>query len=152
MQRSFLKLALVVPAALMVSTAATANPCGFFRTSTTTTSSPLQDLRGFIGISISQLTPARAQLLNNPAFNSANANGILIGRVLSNSPASQAGLAVGDVIIAVSGQTVASIEELQEIISSTPIGTPIPITFQRGSQMYTALVTVGNGDVLRSRM
>jgi S1-C subfamily serine protease len=151
MQRSFLKLALVVPAALMVSTAAVASPCGYSRT-TTTASSPLQDLRGFIGISISQLTPARAQLLNNPAFNSANANGILIGRVLSNSPASEAGLAPGDVIIGVSGQTVASIQELQEIISSTPIGTPIPITFQRGSQVKTTLVSVGNGDVLRSRM
>ncbi|MEN9204308.1 MAG: PDZ domain-containing protein [Thermostichales cyanobacterium DRC_bins_46] len=154
MQRSLIHLALVVPAALMLSTAATASPCSYPRTSTSTvtTSSPQLDLRGFIGISISQLTPARAQLLNNPAFNSANANGILIGRVLSNSPASQAGLAPGDVIIGVSGQTVGSIQELQEIISSTPIGTPIPITFQRGSQVKTVMVSVGNGDILRSRM
>ncbi|GAB4211921.1 MAG: hypothetical protein OHK0012_05290 [Synechococcales cyanobacterium] len=153
MHRSLLKLALVVPAALLMAAPASAYPCGTSRTTSTTSASrTANDLRGFIGVSISQLTPARAQLINNPAFNSANANGILIGRVMSNSPAATAGLMAGDVIIGVSGQPVASIQELQEIISSSTVGDSIPVTFQRGSQVKTVLVGVGDGNVLRYRM
>jgi len=46
-----------------------------------------------------------------------NINGVFVGKIESNSPAEKSGLQVSDIITAVDGQTINSIEELSKIIS-----------------------------------
>jgi len=59
------------------------------------------------------------------------------------TPAQSAGLQVGDVIIAVNGQTISSEEDLAGAVLSRPPGTKISIQVQRGNGQQTFQVTLG---------
>lgn len=119
---------------------------------------------GFIGVAIEPLTPERAEWLNQDqgGFNLFNwfqdrdavpeVEGVLIVRTLEEGPAAAAGLQDGDVLLGVHGQMVNSVRHVQQLISGTPVGAEVPITFQRNNQVETVLVPPGDGRVLRPMM
>lgn len=65
--------------------------------------------------------------------------GVLIGAVVPGSPADEAGLAPGDVIVAVDGDTVKTAEELVRIVYSKAIGQEVEVKYWRGDEIKTAL-------------
>ena len=63
--------------------------------------------------------------------------GILIVQVSENSPAAQAGLQAGDVILAVGNVEVSTATEVQEQVEMSRIGQPLPLEILRQNQRRT---------------
>lgn len=65
---------------------------------------------------------------------------IEIASVSTNSPAAQAGLQAGDTIVAVSGQTVTSVEDLQSFVGDKA-GQPLEYTIGREGSQFNKTIT-----------
>jgi len=83
-------------------------------------------VRGYLGVRIQDLTPELAR-----AFGLKDSGGVLIGDVSSGTPAAQAGLKKGDVILQVNGQPVNASNQLRVQISQFAPGTPIKLQIWR---------------------
>ncbi len=107
----------------------------------------------FLGISGASITPELAQAFNLPV-----SEGVLIQQVLEGGPAAAAGIQGattaatiegtefglgGDIVTAIDGQPVATIEALVEAIDAGRPGDTIELTIVRGEQTATASVTLG---------
>jgi len=68
--------------------------------------------------------------------------GAFITEVAPGSPADEAGLEAGDVIVSLGGQEIATAQELVEAIHSSEIGQRVEITFWRGDTKNTTYVTL----------
>jgi carboxyl-terminal processing protease len=68
--------------------------------------------------------------------------GLLITEIFDNSPASRAGLAVGDLIVAVNGQSLLGVASATstQLIKGRP-GTDVKLTYRRGRRATTVTVT-----------
>ncbi len=69
--------------------------------------------------------------------------GALIQEVRPNTPADEAGLRVGDIIIAVDGQPVDSSHPLNELIGARKPGDRVEITILRGGRQMTIGLALG---------
>ena len=69
--------------------------------------------------------------------------GLLVADVREESPASQAGLMVGDVIVTFDGQAVESPEDLLDLLSGDRVGKPVAISLVRGGAVSEVKVTIG---------
>jgi serine protease Do len=83
-------------------------------------------IRGFLGVTIQQVTPAIAE-----AFGLDSARGALVGDVSEDTPASQAGIQKGDVILELDGQPVQDARDLQLRIAEQAPGTRVNLTVFR---------------------
>lgn len=91
----------------------------------------------FIGIGMEDLTPELARTLNsnpNSPIRVPEINGILVARVVPNSPAAAAGIRIGDVVVQVDGQRVTNGEDLLNIVEQSRIGQTLQLKVQRGNQ------------------
>ena len=68
--------------------------------------------------------------------------GVLVVEVAPGSPADQAGLQQGDVVINIDGEKVVAVEELTKILHSSEIGQALTITFLRGEEQMIVEVTL----------
>jgi len=67
-------------------------------------------------------------------------NKVLIDQVADNSPAAQAGIRPGDLIVGVNGNTIDSQQKLQQIINQN-LETKIILIYQRGGQTFSTTLT-----------
>ena len=91
----------------------------------------------FIGIGMDDLTPEEARRINanpNSPVKVPEVKGILVGRVIPNSPAANAGIRVGDVIVAVDGKSISTGEELLIIVENSGVGENLQLKVQRGDR------------------
>lgn len=98
----------------------------------------------FVGIQMITLTPEIARESNldpNAPFMIPEMAGVLVTRVMPNTPAAGAGLRRGDVIFQIEGQSVTSAEQLQRIVEQSGVGTRLRFKFKRGSQTQDVIVT-----------
>ena len=72
------------------------------------------------------------------SYNLATDKGVLITQVVSDSPAIQAGLSEGDIIVGIDDKDIATTEELIQVIHSSRVGQGIQIKFWRGNTQNTA--------------
>jgi S1-C subfamily serine protease len=89
----------------------------------------------YLGIQMATLTPEMAQDNNNDpnaAFYVPEVNGVLVVRVLPNTPAARAGMRRGDVITQVEGQGVTSADQLQAFVENSRVGQNLQLKVQRG--------------------
>jgi S1-C subfamily serine protease len=97
----------------------------------------------YIGVQMVNLTPDLARE-NNQNPNSPlivpEVNGILVVKVLPNTPAQKAGIRRGDVIIQANHQPVRDGGELQDLVEKTGIGKSLTITVQRGDRVIELTV------------
>jgi serine protease Do len=83
-------------------------------------------IRGFLGVSIQEVTPAIAE-----AFDLEEAHGALVGGVTEDTPASRAGIRKGDVILELDGRAVEDPRDLQLRIVREQPGTTVNLTVSR---------------------
>ena len=80
---------------------------------------------GFLGVSTQQLTPELRD------FFGADEAGVLISKIVDGSPAEEAGLMVGDVIVAIDGEPVRSTGRLARMIRKVEDGADVDIEVLR---------------------
>jgi serine protease Do/serine protease DegQ len=93
--------------------------------------------RGWLGVSIQDLTPAIAQ-----AIGVARSEGVVVTEVTARSPADKAGVKASDVITAIDGRRVSSARDLRNRIGLAPIGTKITLTVIRKNQEKKLTATI----------
>ncbi len=85
--------------------------------------------RGWLGAASQSLTPALAQGLGLTGV-----TGALVGDVVPSSPAAQAGLRGGDVVVAVDGQPVPDSRTLARVVGGARPGAAVTLTVRRGNE------------------
>jgi serine protease Do len=96
--------------------------------------------RGWLGVELSAVSEAQAKALGLPA-----ARGAFIARVVDdgrNSPAHQAGIVEGDVVVRWNGIEVLAPATLSQLVARTQIGTTVKIDVLRDGRATTLDVTV----------
>lgn len=95
-------------------------------------------VRGYLGIGLQELNQDLAK-----SFGVKDSKGALISDVKENSPADQAGLKQGDVIIGYQGTPVEDGVALQRLVTKTPVGTKVPMKMIRDGRERELTVRVG---------
>jgi S1-C subfamily serine protease len=91
----------------------------------------------YIGVQMTSLTPELARQNNtdpNSPFEVPEVNGVVVVRVLQNTPAERAGLRRGDVITEIDGEAVSTAEQLQNVVEHSQVGQTLKLQVQRGAQ------------------
>lgn len=100
----------------------------------------------FLGIQMADLTPALRKELSEERDFKVKINqdeGVLVVRVMDNSPAAQAGLEEGDIIQKIDGQPVKSAADVQARVETSQIGQPLQVEVLRDGQSKTVAVRPG---------
>jgi Do/DeqQ family serine protease len=107
----------------------------------------------YLGIQMATLTPELKQQLNSNPNSGLNVNeerGILIVKVMPNSPADRAGLRSGDVIVKISGESVTDSNKLQQLVEDLKVGSDVPMQLRRQGQTIDLSVRTGQFPVGQS--
>ena len=94
--------------------------------------------RGYLGIAAQ---PVRVSEKQKGAVGADEA--LLVVGVKSGTPADEAGLLVGDLLLSLDGQPVAATDELFDLLIGDRVGTRVPVRILRGTSVTEASVTVG---------
>jgi serine protease Do len=94
--------------------------------------------RGWLGVSIQQITPELAK-----TFGLKQANGALVSDVMDASPAEKAGVKQGDVIVEFNGKKIKSSSELPHIVGGTSVGKEVIMKIMRDGEELALQVKVG---------
>lgn len=94
--------------------------------------------RGWLGVRIQTVTDGIAESLDmeKPV-------GALVAAVTPDSPAAEAGIKVGDVILSFDGGEVESMRSLPRLVARTKIGKPVDVVVLRDDKKLTVKVTIG---------
>jgi serine protease Do len=94
--------------------------------------------RGRIGVQIGNVTRDTAESLGL-----AKLQGAVIGGIEEDSPASKAGVEVGDVVLKIDGKTIDSSPDMSRIIRAVKPGTKVTMSVWRAGKQRDVVVTVG---------
>ena len=95
-------------------------------------------IRGYLGVHIQDFSPELAK-----SFNFNQSGGVLIGDVSANTPAANAGLKKGDVIVKLNGQAESNSNDLRNTISQMSPGTQVKLDIWRDGKVQPFTVTLG---------
>ena len=94
--------------------------------------------RGWLGVRIQTVTDSIAESMGME-----NPSGALVARVTPDSPAAEAGLQVGDVVLSFDGTPVKSMRALPRLVARTAIGRTIDVVILRNDLKKTGQITIG---------
>ena len=100
----------------------------------------------YLGVQMKKLTPELKKDLNEDPSSPVSVqedHGILILKVLPDSPAAKAGLKAGDVIQKINNQAVLDANQVQSIVEASKIGQDLPLELRRSGQTVTINVKPG---------
>ncbi|MFM6194269.1 MAG: HhoA/HhoB/HtrA family serine endopeptidase [Planktothrix sp.] len=100
----------------------------------------------YLGISMVTLSPEVKESLNQDPNSPISVNedqGILIVRVMPNSPAHQSGLRAGDVIVQVENKPVTKADEVQQAVENVSVGSSLKMEIKRQGQPFNLDVKTG---------
>jgi serine protease Do len=95
-------------------------------------------IRGWLGVTIQDITPELAQ-----SFGLKSPKGALVSSVAEGSPAENAGLLRGDVILRFNGKEIENAHVLTQLAASTAPNTQVKIDILRNGKTETVTLTVG---------
>jgi len=95
-------------------------------------------VRGHLGVYIQELTPDLAE-----SFGLKDTKGILVSRVMDDSPAAKAGLRQGDILVKMDGQLVGELNQFRNRIAMTAPGTVVKLEILREGKSKDLKVTIG---------
>jgi serine protease Do len=91
--------------------------------------------RAYLGVSIVEVTNRKAQELGLKVH-----EGVIVDKVIANSPAYEAGIASGDVILKLNGTAVSSPRELQGVVEQLNVDEKYPVDILRdGSRLALSI-------------
>lgn len=93
--------------------------------------------RGWLGVMIQQLTTDLAK-----AFKLKDDQGALVSEVMKESPAEQAGVLRGDVIVEYDGKKVSQMHELPTLVAETPVGKTVLMRVIRDGAPFQVKVKI----------
>jgi S1-C subfamily serine protease len=96
--------------------------------------------RGYLGV---RTQPVDVPEAARTALQREQSHGLLVLWLEEGGPAEKAGLLVGDILVAVSGQAVGDADDLFSALSSDTVGKSIAVEVLRGGRPETVSVTVG---------
>jgi serine protease Do len=96
-------------------------------------------IRGFLGVAIQPLTPELAE-----SFGIDRHQGILVAQVTAGSPAAEAGLQVGDVIVGYRGDGVEDVGDFRNRVALTSPGSQVQLAVLRNGQRLQMNATIGS--------
>ena len=97
----------------------------------------------YLGIQMVTLTPEVKEKITTrfgDKINLAANQGILLVRIVPNSPAAIAGLRPGDVIKSINNQAVLKVDEVQKLVENSKIGIPLQVQVERNGRTFQVLV------------
>lgn len=100
----------------------------------------------FLGIQMVSLNAQVKQNINNDPNSGLKVDtdqGVLVVRVVPNSPAAQAGLRAGDVISQINGQIVRDAAQVQQLVEQTGVGNQLQLELRRNGQSQGLAVRTG---------
>lgn len=96
--------------------------------------------RGYLGV---RTQPVEIPEASRKALGREQSNGLLVLWLEENGPAQKGGLLVGDILVAVNGQSVTDPDDLFAALDSDTVGKSIPVEVLRGGKPETISVTAG---------
>ena len=94
--------------------------------------------RGWLGVSIQRVTPAIAESLGMD-----KARGALVATVIEGSPADQAGIKTGDVIVEYDRQKIEASNDLPILVARTDVGKTVKLAVMRDNKEMSISVKIG---------
>jgi Do/DeqQ family serine protease len=94
-------------------------------------------VRGYLGVYPQEITQDLKE-----AMNLKSTEGVLIGEVVDNTPASKAGLKAGDVIIKFKDKNVTSVQQFREMVAEASPGKEVDIDVLRDNKPMTITATL----------
>ncbi|WP_435627751.1 Do family serine endopeptidase [Candidatus Ferrigenium straubiae] len=94
--------------------------------------------RGWIGAGVQELTPELAE-----SFRLGNTRGVLITEVIRNSPADQAGVKAGDLLVAIDDTAIVDWNTMLETVANLPPGKMVTARLMRNGAAMNLPVKIG---------
>ncbi len=95
-------------------------------------------LYGWLGVYIQDIDKELSDY-----FKLSDQNGILVAKVIKDSPADKAGLKDGDIIVKFNGEFIKNQQQLIEEVSATQVGRVVPVDIIRNSKNIEVKVKIG---------
>jgi S1-C subfamily serine protease len=108
--------------------------------------------RGYLGVGLQPigLPEHLTAKLKVPSGSKASAAGLIVLSVEPDGPAGQAGVVIGDVLVALDGTPVTGTDDVQEFLSGDHVGKPLKASLVRGGEPTERTITVGERPRRRS--
>ncbi|NEQ45150.1 MAG: PDZ domain-containing protein [Leptolyngbya sp. SIOISBB] len=103
----------------------------------------------YLGVQIATLTPDIARRNNedpNAGVLIPEVAGVLVIRVIPNTPAAEAGLRRGDVVLEIDGEAISSADVLQRQVENSTVGQTLNLKIKRGDQIERLAVITAELD------
>jgi serine protease Do len=95
--------------------------------------------RGYLGVAIVPIDSQIASAQHLPVN-----YGVGIRQVIPGSPADQAGLQIGDIIVKVGNRDIRGLGDLNQATIEYPPGSKVPVEYYRGQNKQTTTITLGS--------
>jgi len=99
----------------------------------------------YLGVQMVTLTPEvkeQLEIESRGRIRVPAEQGILLVRIVPNSPADDAGLQAGDVIQSINNSPVSKTEQVQQLVERSTVGSQLQLTIQRGQKSTQVAVTL----------
>ncbi len=96
----------------------------------------------WLGVETNEVTAEKVKQLKLPAE-----RGVLVGKIVPESPAAKAGLKENDVITELNGQRIEGIAQFRRMIREIPIGRTAQLTIVRDGRAQSVSVTLGSSGI-----
>jgi Do/DeqQ family serine protease len=98
----------------------------------------------YLGIAMIPLNEQTKQQLNQTeGFKLTDEEGVMVVKIMPNSPAAQAGLQQGDIIQSIEGEKIAEPSQVQKKVESSQVGSDLTLNLQREKQELKIPVKLG---------
>src|SRR5215475_9605475 len=96
---------------------------------------------GWLGVGVSEVNAAKVKELKLPAE-----RGVVLGKIVPESPAAKAGLKENDVVTEINGQRVEGTEQFRRMIREIPAGRTVQLSIWRDGKQQILSATLGKSE------